>query len=248
MRKDIPPVCKKWIYISVIDTICKVGNGAPISSSFIYQWHLWGRQWCTNLYINGICEVGNGATKLRSSNNGSACYWPPGLLHTLGAGGHVIEQKDWFLHGVKFFALNIFWRTCTYNQVYVWCCKHAKNITVKDVTINNYELLNIQACSFLMFWNRGCTQSLVVSCKYWVVPLISTRVSGKSQVILLPNRYDGLVILFTELNSLATGRCSLKSKLVWAMAWCCQAANHYLHQCGRLKFQGTRWLHKGQMG
>ena len=60
-----------------------------------------------------------------------------------------------------------------------------KTITVKDVPMNNYELLNIQACSFLMFWNRGCTQSPVVSCNYWVVPLISTRVSGYNQVILL---------------------------------------------------------------
>ena len=51
--------------------------------------------------------------------------------------------------------------------------------------MNNYELLNIETGSFLMFWNRGYTQSLVVSCKYWVVPLISTRVSGFGQVILL---------------------------------------------------------------
>ena len=34
-------------------------------------------------------------------------------------------------------------------------------------------------------WNIGCTQSLVISCKYWVIPLISTGVSGYSQVILL---------------------------------------------------------------
>ena len=33
--------------------------------------------------------------------------------------------------------------------------------------------------------SRGCTQSLVVNCKYWVVPLLSNRVSGYSQVILL---------------------------------------------------------------
>ena len=53
--------------------------------------------------------------------------------------------------------------------------------------INNQacELLNIQACSFHMLWNTGRTQFLVVSCKYWVIPPISTRVSGYSQVILL---------------------------------------------------------------
>ena len=49
----------------------------------------------------------------------------------------------------------------------------------------NYELLNIQVCSPDVFWNRGRTQSLVVNCRYWVVPLISTRDSGYSHVILL---------------------------------------------------------------
>ena len=58
-------------------------------------------------------------------------------------------------------------------------------ITAKCVPINNCELLNTQACSFDMFWNKGCTQSLVVSCIYWVVPLISNRASGYSEVILL---------------------------------------------------------------
>ena len=67
-----------------------------------------------------------------------------------------------------------------------------KIITVKDVPMNNYELLNIQACSFFMFWNWGCTESLVVSFKYWVVPLIPTRVSDYSQVILLHVCIDSL--------------------------------------------------------
>ena len=30
-----------------------------------------------------------------------------------------------------------------------------KELSVKDVPMNNYELLNIQACLFHMFWNRG---------------------------------------------------------------------------------------------
>ena len=57
--------------------------------------------------------------------------------------------------------------------------------TVKDVPTNNYELLNIKACSFKVFGNLVSTQSLVVSCKYWLIPLISTRVSGYCQAILL---------------------------------------------------------------
>ena len=76
----------------------------------------------------------------------------------------------------------------TSNQVYVWCCKYAKKNPVKDMPINNQELLKLQDCSFQVFWNRGCTQSLVASCKYWIVHLISTRCSGYSQVILLVSR------------------------------------------------------------
>ena len=60
-----------------------------------------------------------------------------------------------------------------------------RKISVRDVPINNYELLNIETCSFHMVWNRDCPQSLVVSYKYWAVPLVSTRTSGYSQVILL---------------------------------------------------------------
>ena len=56
--------------------------------------------------------------------------------------------------------------------------------SVKDEPMNNYELLNIQAWSFHVVWNRDCAQSLVASCKCWVVPLVSTRVSGYSQVII----------------------------------------------------------------
>ena len=60
-----------------------------------------------------------------------------------------------------------------------------KSFTVQYMMVHFYELVNIQACSFIMFCNRLCTQSLLVSYKYWVVLLISTRVSGYSQAILL---------------------------------------------------------------
>ena len=49
---------------------------------------------------------------------------------------------------------------------------------------NDYELLNIQACSFNMSWKKECTQSLV-SCRYWIVSPISTRVPCYCQVILM---------------------------------------------------------------
>ena len=82
-----------------------------------------------------------------------------------------------YLHWIHFLK-----NTC--NQVFVWCCKYHKKDSVKGVPINNnHGLLNLHACSFYALWNRDCTQSLVVSCKYWIVPLVSTRVSGYSQVI-----------------------------------------------------------------
>ena len=45
-----------------------------------------------------------------------------------------------------------------------------RKMSVKNLPINDYELLNIQAFSFHVVWNTACTQSLVVSCRYWVVP------------------------------------------------------------------------------
>ena len=59
---------------------------------------------------------------------------------------------------------------------------NVKKLTMKNLPINNHERLFIQVCSFNRFWN-GCTQSLLVSCKYWEVPLISTRASNHSRVI-----------------------------------------------------------------
>ena len=43
-----------------------------------------------------------------------------------------------------------------------------------DMKWHENETQYVQACSFNMFWSPCCTQSLPVSCKHWVVPLIST--------------------------------------------------------------------------
>ena len=53
------------------------------------------------------CGDFNVLYRIRSNDNDSTGFWPPGLLHTLGADGH-ISQRDRFLCGLKFFALNIF--------------------------------------------------------------------------------------------------------------------------------------------
>ena len=60
-----------------------------------------------------------------------------------------------FLCGLKLFTL-IYFVNNIYNQVYVAVANILKN-SVKDVPINNYELLYIQACSFHEVWNKGCT-------------------------------------------------------------------------------------------
>ena len=76
------------------------------------------------------------------------------------------------------------WLVACMCQTISWI-KAASKITVADMSINDYELLNIEACSSNMFWNTWRTQSLVVSCRYWGVPLISTKILDYSHVILL---------------------------------------------------------------
>ena len=67
-----------------------------------------------------------------------------------------------FYVDLNYLRWNILWRILTNNSMLQICLK----ITVKNEPIINYELLNIDAYSFNMFWNNGCTQSLVVSCRY----------------------------------------------------------------------------------
>ena len=74
-----------------------------------------------------------------------------------------------------FFVLNIHHRRIfTTNFIFRFAVM-LKRLTIKDVPIISYELLNIKACSFHVLERGLRTQSLVVSCKYWVAPLISTR-------------------------------------------------------------------------
>ena len=97
-----------------------------------------------------------------------------------------ISNKGWFLRRLKFFTLNIFREEYSNTTMSMFdIANMLKSLTVQYIIVNFHELLNIQACSFIMFCNRLSIQSLLVSCKYWVVILISTRVSGYSQAILL---------------------------------------------------------------
>ena len=115
-----------------------------------------------------------------SADIGSTRHLPPGSLHTLCAGGR-IWQRIWLLYKLKLFVYDIF---CEEYLQPSLCCKYAKK-TDYYVPLNNSEFLSIHARSFDMFWNKGCTQSLAVSYKQCVVPILSTRASDFSQVIIL---------------------------------------------------------------
>ena len=91
-----------------------------------------------------------------TSDNGSTHYRMPGSLHTLGTG----DQRDCLFIWIKILCIEyILWRI-------LWAFKHT---------------------GLFIFYvlEQALHRISMVSCKYWVVPLISTRVSGYSQVILL---------------------------------------------------------------
>ena len=92
------------------------------------------------------------------------------------------------------------------------------------MSINNYELLNKQARPFIVFWNMGCTQSLLVNFKYWIVPLISSRVSGYSHVILLSSVLTLTPHVLLLLQCFAEKK-SMHSKLAIAAIW------HHIYCC-----------------
>ena len=85
-------------------------------------------------------------------------YWPPGSLNALGAKG-LILQRDWLSMWIKIICLkHILSRILTNKSSLCDVVNNLKKLSVKDVPINNYELLNIQASSFHAVWNKGCTQ------------------------------------------------------------------------------------------
>ena len=77
------------------------------------------RNWCQLL-------VGTNMSTIRSSDNDSTGFWPPGSLHTLGADGHIL-QGDRLLCGLNFFALNIFCGEYLQSSLHFWCCKYGEN-------------------------------------------------------------------------------------------------------------------------
>ena len=82
---------------------------------------------------------------IRSSDNDSTGFWPPGSLHTLGADGH-IKERDRIIMWIKILCIEyILYGIPTIESIFD-VANMVKTATVKDVPINNDALLNIQAC------------------------------------------------------------------------------------------------------
>ena len=80
---------------------------------------------------------------IRSSDNGSTCYWPPGLLHTLGAGGHI-----WLFMWIKIICIEyiLWWKLTTKSTFDV--ANVLKNVTV----ISTNYLSNHCTCILQKKW------------------------------------------------------------------------------------------------
>ena len=77
--------------------------------------HNWIKWWPWNVHET-----------IRSSDNDSTGFWPPGSCIPWVQRG-TFNKEIGFLCGLRPFALNIYFVGNTYNQVYIWCCKYGKN-------------------------------------------------------------------------------------------------------------------------
>ena len=129
-------------------------------------------------------------TKIRWRSGKSQKVFP--MSDTLDAGGH-IYQRDWLFKWIKTLCIEyILWRLLTIKSMFD-VANMLKRLTVKDVPINDCGFINIQAYSFNMFWNKGSTQSLVVSCMYWVVSQYPLEFQA-----IVRSFYSNLEIAFSE--------------------------------------------------
>ena len=69
---------------------------------------------------------------IRSSDNDSTGFWPPGSLHTLGADGR-IQQKDWLFMWIEILCIEyILWGIPTIESTFD-VANLMKTATVKDL-------------------------------------------------------------------------------------------------------------------
>ena len=103
-----------------------------------------------------VCALGVFTVIIRSSDNDSTGFWPPGSLHTLSADWH-IQQRDRLFMWIKILSIeNILWGTPKIEYLFD-VANMVKTAIVKNVSINNDALLNIQACQIHVWENNICS-------------------------------------------------------------------------------------------
>ena len=97
--------------------------------------------WSNSVYVAAIGP----------SDNGSACYWPPGSLHTLGT-GDIYNKRFVFFMWTQILCIEYILRKILPTKFMFDFVIILKRLTVKDAAINNYDL-NIPA--FIAYVYRG---------------------------------------------------------------------------------------------
>ena len=106
---------------------------------------LWANHHAQLHFQNVSCHANLLVCSIRSSDNDSTGFWPPGSLHTLGADGQN-QQRDRLFMWIKILCIKyILWGIPTIESTFD-VANMVKTATAKDVPINNDALLNIQAC------------------------------------------------------------------------------------------------------
>ena len=132
---------------TLADTYIFISFVQPVVIEYIliisnHHWHIFQLK---NIYI---C--------IGSSDNGSTCYSPPGSQQTS-------SRCSYLTKALAFMRIEILCIEFILSRVVA--TKSMSNVThmlkmnAKYVPMNDYKLLNVQACSFRMFWNRGCNKS-----------------------------------------------------------------------------------------
>ena len=103
-----------------------------------------------------FCGSGKRLMTIRSSDNESTDFWPPGSLHTLVVDGH-IEQSDQLFMWIKILCTDYILLGIPTIESSFDVANMVKTATVKYVPIYNDALLNIQACLIHVWGNGICS-------------------------------------------------------------------------------------------
>ena len=76
----------------------------------------------------------------------------------------IFNKRIGFIMWIKNLCVQyILWRILTIKSMFD-VANMLKTFTVKDMPVNNYEFLNIQASSFIVWVHPLCSQTLVLNC------------------------------------------------------------------------------------